>query len=392
MTAVLLLGFALGALQLNADFLWLDELYSLSNMGVFAEPFSLTEVHESLAAHSQNHVPLYFFLGSWWARLVGWTQVPMRYLSLLFGVLLIAWLYRFAADRLNRSTAMTAALLLSTSGFVLLYFHEIRMYTLLLWLTVAHAWLYWRLISRDEAKAWEWFCFIAAASALLYTHVFSLFVFLGLGLHHLIFASRIRQWRRVILAWGIGALTFLPYLPHYLPGALAERTLPGLQASALDALTLARELAHIVVNGLEFLWLPILLFAALAFRRRRNRHVEQLLTVWAGIVLSLIVFNEVFPVIDRLRFRFFLPAMPFFVILCAYVLVAAGRLRYLTVPFLLIWIAGGLHIRSLGDSWAYAGRNTLFDDIPPLQRYVDALQFKTRELDSVVGFSGSKIC
>ena len=226
MTAVLLLGFALGALQLNADFLWLDELYSLSNMGVFAEPFSLTEVHESLAAHSQNHVPLYFFLGSLWARLVGWMQVPMRYLSLLFGVLLIAWLYRFAADRLNRPTAITAALLLSTSGFVLLYFHEIRMYTLLLWLTVVHAWLYWRLISRDEAKAWEWFCFIAAASALLYTHVFSLFVFLGLGLHHLVFASRIRQWRRVILAWGIGALTFLPYLPHYLPGALAERTTP----------------------------------------------------------------------------------------------------------------------------------------------------------------------
>ncbi|MDE2748446.1 MAG: glycosyltransferase family 39 protein [Chloroflexota bacterium] len=390
MVAVLLLGFALGALQLNADALWLDELYSLSNMGVFAEPFSLTEVHESLAEHSQNHVPLYFFLGSLWARVVGWLQVPMRYLSLLFGVLFIAWLYRFAADRINRPTALRAALLLSTSGFVMMYFHEIRMYTLLLWLTVVHAWLYWRLISRDKAKAWEWFFFIAAASALLYTHVFSLFVFLGLGLHHLVFASRIRQWRRVILAWLLSALTFLPYLPHYLPGALAEQTLPALQASALDAPSLARELAHIVVNGLEFLWLPIVILAALAFRRRRNWHVEQLLIVWAGIVLSLIVFNEVFPVIDRLRFRFFLPAMPFFAILCAHVLAAAGRLRFLTVPFLLIWIAGGLHIRSLGDGWAYAGRNTLFDNIPPLHRYTDALQFKTKELDTVVGFSRSK--
>ena len=36
MVAVLLVGYALGVAHLNADILWLDELYSLSNMGVFA--------------------------------------------------------------------------------------------------------------------------------------------------------------------------------------------------------------------------------------------------------------------------------------------------------------------------------------------------------------------
>ena len=58
---------------------------------------------------------------------------------------MIAWLYRFAADAVNRRTAVVAALLMSTSAFILLYFREIRMYTMLMWLGIAHSWLYWRL-------------------------------------------------------------------------------------------------------------------------------------------------------------------------------------------------------------------------------------------------------
>ncbi len=116
----------------------------------------------------------------------------------------------------------------------------------------------------------------------------------------------------------------------------------------------------------------------------------RLAVVWAGIVLSLALFNEVFPLIDRLRFRFFLASMPFFVILCAHCLLAAGRWRVVAVPFLLVWIAGGLRIHGLGDSWMYAGRNSLFVDIPPLYQYADALRNNTNELDKVVGFSRSK--
>ncbi len=180
MVGLLLIGFGLGARKLNADNLWLDELYSLSNMGVFAQPYSLPEVIESLTEHSPNHVPLYFFLGAQWARFVGWSQLPMRYLSLLFGILFVAWTYRFAADALDRATAILAALLVTTSGFVLMYFHEIRMYTLLLLLLLIHAWLYWRLSAKASANWREWLLFILTAAAQLYTHVFSLFVFVGL--------------------------------------------------------------------------------------------------------------------------------------------------------------------------------------------------------------------
>ena len=390
MAGLLLIGFALGALKLNADNLWLDELYSLSNMGVFEQPYSLPEILDSLTEHSPNHVPLYFFVGAQWARFVGWSQMPMRYLSLLFGILFVAWVYRLAADAFDRSTAILAALLVTTSGFILLYFHEIRMYTLLLLLVAVHTWLYWRLSGRGMATRRAWLLFVGTASALLYTHVFSVFFFAGLALQHLTFARRMKRPRRIALAWGVSALTFLPILPHYLQGALAERTIASLQETALAAPALARGLAHIIVNGVELLWLPLLALACLALWKRRDRRSLRLLVIWAGSALSLMLFNEFFPLIDRLRFRFFLASMPFFAIVCAHFLLQRGQARIVAIPVLLLWIAGGLHIYGLGDSWRYAGRNTLFVDIPPLYKYVDALHAKTRPLDTVVGFSRSK--
>ena len=390
MVAVLLGGYALGALRLNTDILWLDELYSLSNMGVFATPYELSEVVDSLTEHSPNHVPLYFFLGARWAGLVGWSPLPMRFLSLLIGLLLIAWTYRFAADLLDRRTAATAALLLTTSGFVLMYFHEIRMYSLLLLLTVIQAWFYWRLTSAKSARSWHWLSFVLTAAALLYTHVFSLFVFVGLGLRHLLYFSPIKRWFQVCAAWSLSALAFLPYLPHYLRGALAERTIPALQDSALSAPQLASELGNILVNGIEVLWLPLALLAVLSIWRRRHRAMIQLAIVWAGIVLSLMLFNELFPLIDQRRFRFFLVSMPFFAILCANLLHTPRRWYFVLLPFMLVWIAGGLHIHSLGDSWTYSGRTTIFTDIPPLHRQAEALQSKTRELDKALGFSQAK--
>ncbi len=390
MAAILLFAFAWSAPKLNADNLWLDELYSLSNMGVFSQPYSLPQVVDSLSEHSPNHVPLFFVLGAQWAHLVGWAPLPMRFLSLLLGLLFLAWTYRLAAEALHRKTALVSVLLLSASGFVTLYFHEIRMYSLLLLLAVIHAWLYWRLITREVASWRAWLCFVASAVALLYTHVFAVFLFLGLGLHHLIFAARIKRWYRVWFAWSLSACALLPYLPHYLRGALAERTIGALQQTALDVPQLAGGLATILVNGVGLLWLPLLALALLSTRRRQNAKAWRFLIVWAGLIVSLMLFNEAFPLIDRLRFRFFLVSMPFFAILCAHLLLTPARWKLVAAPFLLIWIAGGLHIRGLGDGWAFAGRNNFIVDMPPLHKYAEALQGKTRALDTVVGLSRSK--
>ena len=86
MTIVLLLAFALGAKGLNSEPIWADELYSLTNMGVFDPPYSLADIINSITTYSSDHVPFYYLLGAAWAQLAGWTQVSMRLFSILIGV------------------------------------------------------------------------------------------------------------------------------------------------------------------------------------------------------------------------------------------------------------------------------------------------------------------
>ena len=143
-TGILLLASALGMAGLNADPIWFDELSTITNIGTFDPPYGIIEVVDSVHAYAQNDVPLFFVLLSWWAGLVGWSQLALRYFPLLFGVLMIAFLYRLSADSLSKTAGILAAFLIGTNAFVLSYFHELRPYTLLMLLSVVHLWIYWR--------------------------------------------------------------------------------------------------------------------------------------------------------------------------------------------------------------------------------------------------------
>ena len=132
-TIILLLAFALGRARAESRTrIWADELASITFMGAFDPPFSPTQVLTSVQKFSPDQAPLYFILGAYWAQMVGWSQFAIRSLSLLWGVLMVAGLYRFAHDVFNMRVALVAALLMSTNSFVILYFHDIRMYTMLM--------------------------------------------------------------------------------------------------------------------------------------------------------------------------------------------------------------------------------------------------------------------
>ncbi len=213
MTVILLLAFALGAHGLNLDPIWADELSSVTSLGAFNPPYGPAQVVSSVHQHSPDHVPLYFIIGAYWARLVGWSQFALRAFSLLAGALTIAWLYRFAADLVDRRTALVAALLLSTSAFIILYFHDIRMYTMLMSLGIMHTWFYWRLAHGSQVTRMTWLMLVVSTTMLLYTHYFAATLFVGLGIYHLLLVRQSMRWGKVIMAWGLGAALFLPYAP-----------------------------------------------------------------------------------------------------------------------------------------------------------------------------------
>lgn len=390
MVAILLIGFAFGALGLNADIVWMDEMFSLGNMGAFAPLAGPGDVAAAVAEHSPSHMPLYFILGAAWAELVGWSQVAIRYLSLLFGGLLLASTYRLAADLYNRRIALVAALLLASCALVILFFHEVRMYTLLALLAVWHVWLYWRLERGARLRPLVWLLFVATGSALLYVHVYAAFLFAALGIRHVFAGKLSRRWLSISLGWALCALTFAPYFPAFAAGFFRVTEGTDTAARALSTVALIEHLAYVLVNDVVWLWLPIIVLGApVMLGRRRGKMSYQLVLLGPTMIALIVAVHAIFPTINLTRFRYFVFVMPFFLMTVAHLLATHERWTATVAVFLIVWAAGGFAIWRQAEDWIYAGRKQLLMDHPPLNLFTDALVGKVKPHDHVLGFADS---
>ena len=385
MTLVLLLAFALGANGLNADVIWIDELYSVSNMGVFNPPYSPAQIIDSLMTHSPDHVPLFYLLGAGWAQLAGWSQFSMRLISLFSGVLMIAWLYRFATDAVNRRTGMAAAFLIGTTAFVVFHFHEIRMYTLFMQLGIMHSWLYWRLAHGYQITRLTWLLFILTAAMLLYTHNFAMVLFAGLGIYHLIFLARSKCWLNIMLGWGFGALLFLPYLLNIVSGLSFTSNNP----TSTLSIELIEALAQLLVNGLEILWLPLMLVLGYALWRNQNRAILGLLAIALTMIVVLLLANWQSQLISLDRMRYFLVAWPPVVILLGWGLTSLPGWFVITILIGLPWCIAGYQYGQSTEILQYTGWIDRSRRFSPLHEYVYHLKNKPGSGDYLVGFSVS---
>jgi len=115
----------------------------------------------------------------------------------------------------------------------------------------------------------------------------------------------------------------------------------------------------------------------------------RLLLILALTLGAIFSFNAIFPIIYLTRIRYFLIAMPLLMVLFAYCLLVLPRGPLLALAFLGLWCIGGYHIWLQAENWPYGARQTLLLQHPPLHRYSDALQFKTRPQDRLLGFSKS---
>ena len=392
MVLLILLAFALGTAGLNVDIVWVDEMYGLGNMGAFNPPYSPGDVVASLIEYSPDQMPLYFVLASQWGQLVGWSPVPMRYLSLLFGTLLVALTYRLSADCYDRRVALVASALICACAFFIWYLHEMRMYTLWPLVVTAHLWCYWRLTHLRRLGRGTWIAFVISASAAMYTHAFSVFVFLGLGAQHLLIERRSPRWREIWLAWSISAVTTLPQLPIFLEG-LRGYASPSSRARhvALPTDELIAHLGRVLTNDFALLWLVILALGAATIVLRKDRTSLRFFTVVAVFGVSIVIANAVFPVISPSRVRYFMAAIPLYLIFIARSLFVVDRWYILAAPFLLLWALGAYQILSVDAGKRIFEHRSLQLDYPPIHRFTDALNGKTRPHDYLLGFAVSSM-
>jgi len=125
------------------------------------------------------HVPLYHLLLHAWRLYVGSGIAASRLLSLLFFVLSIPIFYLLGALVYDARTALFATLLFAFSPFMNWYANEIRMYTLLVFFTIANQYFFVRLF-KDTAngsraatgRVWAGYALTAVLGA--FTHYFFL--------------------------------------------------------------------------------------------------------------------------------------------------------------------------------------------------------------------------
>jgi len=210
LSIILAVGLAVRLLGISKESLWLDEATSLM--------LARMPVGDLIGWTAADiHPPLYYVLLHYWLGF-GESELVIRGLSTLAGLLTVVVVYGLAVQLFDRRTALHAAGLLAVTPVHIWYSQEARMYAwVTLWIAAS---LWFALLAWRERRMVFWVAYVLTSVAGLYTHYYAVF---GLGLANLFFAYLLVR-RRLdvrtlggwVLAQGAIFVLFLPWLPTFL--------------------------------------------------------------------------------------------------------------------------------------------------------------------------------
>lgn len=218
-TNISLLGVVLIALILRAmhlsNGLAGDEGFTC---GIILEGFSGI-IRQTLILNEPHPVGYYFLLRAW-ILLTGNSELATRWLSVWFGVLAVALLARFCFQlfpgRYGRYVALAASGLMAVNSYTVSQSREMRMYAMLLALSLASTLL--MLMALQRPRRLNWVAYIAVTWLVLQTHYYALFVVVAQNVYVgiLWLARQLKEPRKLFQQWIIAeavvAVFTLPWL------------------------------------------------------------------------------------------------------------------------------------------------------------------------------------
>ena len=227
MILVLLIAFALRIYLLGDQNVWWDE-----GLAMWAIRKGFAGV--TLWTAADVHPPLYFWSLWAWTGLVGESEFAARYLSLMYGVLIVVLVYSLVrrlsmrlapgAEGTSRWIAATAAFLTATARFPIWWSQELRMY-ILATLTSLFS-LYFFVRALQDGKRWAWLAYVVSSVAALYTIYLTALTLLAEGLFVLLtWRRRMSEQPRFLARWiGSQVLIVAFFVPWFLFAAGRMRT------------------------------------------------------------------------------------------------------------------------------------------------------------------------
>jgi len=175
---ILLLAFALRLYRIDVQSIWWDEGHSIF---VATQPISQIPTLPAMDVHP----PGYFILLHLWLNLTGTSEFALRYLSVIFSLLTIALLWRFAKKLCPRATLLPChlvALFAALSPMYVAYAQEVRSYAMITFFAAAGTLMLWQLLGfaslQSTVKKRNRFLlfYIILTAACLYIHYFTIFL------------------------------------------------------------------------------------------------------------------------------------------------------------------------------------------------------------------------
>jgi 4-amino-4-deoxy-L-arabinose transferase-like glycosyltransferase len=370
MAVLLLIGLGVRLLGLELQPLWWDEGFSVY--------FATESTPRLLELTSLDiHPPIYYLLLQGWYQLVGVGALQSRWLSVLLGVLAIPLVWRVAYDFFGNRTAWLTALLLTLSPFHIYYSQEVRMYALMVVLS---------LIAVIAWRRRKWIILGIAVLGGLLTQYY--FVFLGVAIGLLVLWELRHKrygWRGPLMALGTAVLGYMPWLLYALPRLInyvggklvVEADTPMTPLEFLPRHLAAWSVGHLSVPMTALGWVAIvylvLIGVSLYYARlqRSTQSVIYTLLLWLIPTLGIFGVGLFAPFTDARIERQLLFVLPFFLMLAASGIAYLGqRFRGAGVSV----VVGMIVISVIALSDFYTVPRYPGEDYRPLLADVDALQ------------------
>lgn len=124
---------------------------------------------------TQPHLPLYYVILDAWTKLFGISALSGRLLSALFGIAALPLVYLVGVRLVDSSAALLATALFALSRYQIYYAQEVRMYSLVVLLTLLSWYYFLRLAEGRRMQA----AYALSTVLLIYSHPFGVLGFLA---------------------------------------------------------------------------------------------------------------------------------------------------------------------------------------------------------------------
>jgi len=327
--SILFLALVLRVVVINQSF-WLDEAIG----ALVVKGQNAVEIVTQFPK-GDNHPPLYYLALEGWSNIFGYSEIALRSLSVLFGVLTVYFTFLIAKIILKRKNTfypLFSALLLASSPFHIYYSQEARMYIMAGLFATMSIYYFLQTFDTKVKHKYSWLLFSLSITALVFTDYVPVFLLPLFWVYAVIKKQKKDWWKKFVLSHLLLFVAGVIWAPIFLfqleRGAWLMETLPAWGklaggATPKQALLVWAKfiLGRISFRNKPFYYgligissLPFLYSLKNAFKEK-----DKMLLIWGWLVLPLslaFLGSFIFPAFIYFRFLYVIPAL--------YLLVAQG--------------------------------------------------------------------